>query len=124
MDGLFKQEGYEVVGAAMEVFNQMGSGYLEEVYQECLGLEFQQRCIPFESQPKLSLFYKGEKLAKYYRPDFYAYDGIIVELKAIKQIGNGEFAQILNYLKGTDKRVGYLLNFGSSGDLEWKRFVK
>ncbi len=124
MNGLLKQEGYNVVGAAMEVFNQMGSGYLEEVYQECLGLEFHQRGIPFESQPKLSLFYKGEKLAKYYRPDYYAYDGIIVELKAIKQIGDWEFAQILNYLKGTAKRVGYLLNFGSISDLEWKRFVK
>jgi len=61
MDGLFKQEGYDVVGAAMEVYNQMRSGYFEEVYQECLELEFPQRGIPCESQPKLSLFYKEQR---------------------------------------------------------------
>ena len=56
-------------------------------------------------------------------PDLYVYGGIAVELKAMKHLGNDEYAQILNYLKGTEKRVGYLLNFGSPNELEWKRFV-
>ena len=71
MNELFKQEGYELVGAAMEVYNVMGAGYLEDVYQECLERELKLRVIPFESQPKLSLFYKGEQLSQYYRPDLY-----------------------------------------------------
>jgi GxxExxY protein len=123
MDEILKQEGYELVGAAMEVYNVMGSGYLEDVYQECLERELTLRTIPFESQPQLDLYYKGEKLGRYYRPDFYVYDGIVVELKAVKKLGRDEMAQILNYLKGAEKRVGYLLNFGSSRELEWKRFV-
>jgi len=120
---MFKEEGYKLVGAAMEVYNTMGMGYLEEVYQECLERELVLRGILFESQPMLSLFYKGEKLNKHYRPDLYVYEEIVVELKAMRHFGNDEFAQILNYLKGTEKRVGYLLNFSSANELEWKRFV-
>jgi GxxExxY protein len=123
MNDLFKQEGYELVGAAMEVYNVMGAGYLEDVYQECLERELKLRAIPFERQPKLSLFYKGEQLSQYYRPDLYVYSGIVVELKALKRLGNDEMAQILNYLKGAEKQVGYLLNFGATKELEWKRFV-
>jgi GxxExxY protein len=123
MKEMYKQEGYKLVGAAMEVYNNMGTGYLEEVYQECLERELALRGIPFESQPLLSLFYKGEKLNKHYRPDLYVYGGIVVELKALKHLGNDEFAQILNYLRGTRKRVGYLLNFGSAKEIEWKRIV-
>ena len=119
----FKQEGYEFVGAAMEVYNVMGPGYLEEVYQECLERELALRNIPFESQPQLNLYYKGEPLDKYYRPDLYVHSGIVVELKALKRLSNDEVAQNLNYLKGTNKQVGYLLNFSAPEDLEWKRFV-
>ena len=123
MEPIFSKEGYELVGAAIEVYNQMGPGYLEEVYQECLELELKIRDIPFESQPKLSLSYKGNQLTKYYRPDLYVYNGIIVELKAVKELSEIEFAQIINYLKGTEKRVGYLLNYGCAKQLEWKRFI-
>ena len=123
MNALFKQEGYELVGAAMEVYNVMGAGYLEDVYQECLERELNLRAVPFESQPKLSLFYKGEQLYRYYRPDLYVFSGIVVELKALKKLGNDEMAQILNYMKGKEKQVGYLLNFGATKELEWRRFV-
>jgi GxxExxY protein len=123
MNEIFKQEGYELVGAAMEVYNVMGPGYLEEVYQECLERELKLREIPFQSQPQLNLYYKGEHLSRYYRPDLFVYSGIVVELKALKRLGNDEMAQILNYLKGTNKQVGYLLNFSAPKELEWKRFV-
>jgi len=123
MNRNFKQEGYELVGAAMEVYNVMGPGYLEEVYQECLEKELTLREIPFQSQSQLNLYYKGEQLSRYYRPDLYVYNGIVVELKALKKLSNDEMAQILNYLKGAEKRVGYLLNFGPPKELEWKRFV-
>lgn len=123
MKEIFKQEGYNLIGAAMEVYNQMGSGFLEEIYQECLEIELKLRGIVYESKPKLVIFYKKNRLNKYYQPDLYVYNGIIVELKAIKHLGDNEIAQILNYLKGSEKRVGYLINYGCPTELEWKRFI-
>ena len=123
MKEIFKQEGYNLIGAAMEVYNQLGSGFLEEIYQECLEIELKLRGIVYESKPKLTIFYKKNKLNKYYQPDLYVYNGIIVELKAIKHLGDNEIAQILNYLKGSEKRVGYLINYGCPTELEWKRFI-
>ena len=123
VDQMYKQEGYNLIGAAMEVYNSMGHGFLEEVYHECLEIELKLRDIPFRSQPKLILNYKSEQLAKFYMPDLYVYDDIVVELKAIKQLTDDHTAQIMNYLKATQKPVGYLLNFGSPKELEWKRII-
>lgn len=123
MDALLKQEGYDLVGAAFEVYNDKGHGFLEEVYQECLEIELELRSIPFESQPELRLYYKGRELKKCYRPDLFVCDGIVVELKAMKALTDNETAQLMNYLKATGMRVGYLLNFGNATELEWKRLV-
>lgn len=115
--------GYELVGAAFEVYNEKGNGFLEEVYQECLELELGFRSIPHVAQPELPIHYKGHRLEKTYRPDLYVHDGIIVELKAVKQLTDEHWAQLMNYLKATGKTVGYLLNFGNAQKLEWKRVV-
>ena len=123
MDELYSREGYELVGAAMEVYNIRGHGFHEEVYQECLEIELSLRGIPFESQPELKLSYKEHELRRRYQPDMYVHGGMVVELKAIKELTSSDEAQLLNYLKGTGKRVGYLLNFGHVDGLEWKRFV-
>ena len=123
MDEFFKQEGYDLVGAAMEVYNQVGQGFHEEVYQECLELELAARRIPFIPQPDVALFYKGRELRKRYKPDLIVFEGILAELKALKALTSNEEAQLLNYLHASHKRVGYLLNFGSPTGLEWKRFV-
>lgn len=123
MDGPFKDEGYALVGAAMEVYNEKGYGYLEDVYQECLEIELSLQKIPFQSQAELALSYKGIPLSKRYRPDLLVYGELIVELKALKSIGPAEEAQLLNYLKGTGKMVGYLINFGAPRELEWKRMI-
>ena len=120
---MYEQEGYNLVGAAIEVYNTLGHGFLEEVYQECLEIELALRDIPFQSHPKLILSYKGKRLEKYYIPDLYVYDGIIVELKAIKQLVDEHKAQIMNYLRAAEKPVGYLLNFGCTEELEWKRII-
>lgn len=121
---MFEDEGYALVGAAMEVFNVRGFGFYEEVYQECMEIELDQRDIPFQSQAELKLDYKGIVLDKRYRPDLIVHDGIIVELKVLKELGKSEMAQVLNYLRASkDHRVGYLLNFGNSAELEWRRFV-
>jgi GxxExxY protein len=120
---LFKEEVFLIVGAAMEVYNQLGNGFLEGVYQEALVMEFGLRGIPFQAQALLHITYKGRVLEHQYVPDFVVYDQIIIELKAIKAIGANEEAQLLNYLKASGLRVGLLLNFGAERRLEWSRFV-
>lgn len=119
---LLKEEVYAIVGAAMEVSNELGSGFLEAVYQEALGIELEMRALPFIPQPRIRIAYKGRTLAKEYIPDFICFDEIVVEIKAVKELTNIEQAQLLNYLKAPEKPVGVLLNFGSP-KLEWKRMV-
>jgi len=119
---ILKEEVYRIVGAAIEVSNEMGAGFLEAVYQEALGIELKSRALPFVAQPTVRIAYKGRILAKEYVPDFVCYDQIIVEIKAIKALTTIEQAQLLNYLKATGKPVGLLLNFGAP-KLEWKRMV-
>lgn len=110
---LFADECYAIQGAVFDVYRQMGCGFLEAVYQECLEKEFRNRQMPFEAQKELILTYKGDQLAQPYRPDFICYGEIIVELKAVKEIAPEHKAQLLNYLKATGLELGLLVNFGS-----------
>jgi GxxExxY protein len=117
-------EGYSMIGACFEVYNEMGNGYLEDVYQESLELELHDRKIPFVTKPKLPVFYKGRPLRKQYEADLIVFDRIIVELKAVKALLPEHEAQLLNYLKATGRRVGYLVNFGAFPKLDWRRRVR
>lgn len=119
---LFREEVFRVVGAAMSVANNLGCGFLEAVYQEALEIEFRDSSVPFEAQKAIDIFYKGIPLNKSYVADFLCYGAIIVEIKAIKEIGPLEEAQIINYLKATKKTVGVIINFGGKR-MEWKRYV-
>ena len=109
---LFKDEVYAIQGAVFDVYREMGCGFLEPVYQECLEKELKLRGIPFESQKELRLSYKGEVLNLTYKPDLVCYGTVIVELKAIKEIDDVHRAQVFNYLKATGLRLGLLVNFG------------
>ena len=120
---LFSQEGYVLMGAAFEVYNQLGSGFLEEVYQEALEIELADREIPFVSKPRLAVSYKARPLKKYYEADLLVHSEIIVELKATRATAPEHEAQLLNELKATRKRVGYLINFGTAPRLYWSRRV-
>ena len=106
MELLYKEEVFKVVGAAMEVYNDLGPGFLEAVYHEALEIEFKQQEIPFESQKSLSIKYKGQPLQKSYVSDFLVYGKIVVELKALDRLSGTEEAQVLNYLKATSLRLG------------------
>ena len=106
----------------MNVHSELGSGFLEAVYQEALGIEFGLRKIPFQKEIELPVCYKEVVLSTSYRADFICYDDIIIELKAITQMSGKEESQIINYLKATRLKIGLLLNFGSS-KLEYKRFI-
>jgi len=120
---LHGEETFRIQGAIYEVNRVMGAGFLEAVYQECLALEFAARAIPFVASPVLALDYKSVRLKQTYSPDFVCFDSIIVELKATRDLAPEHRAQILNYLKATGRRVGLLVNFGTSPRAQVERFA-
>jgi len=119
---MLKQEGYDLMGAAFEVYNVIGYGMAEEIYQQSLEIELGLRNIPFKSKAELEVSYKNHKLSTVYRPDLLVYE-IVVELKAVKALAPEHEAQLFNYMRISKKKVGYLINFGASEELEWKRLV-
>ncbi len=123
MEMILKDEVFQIIGAAIEVHRELGNGFLEAVYQEAMELELASRDISFSSQVPLKILYKGKMLVKEYMPDLLCFDSMIVELKALNKLSGQEEAQIINYLKATGLHVGLLINFGSRGKLEWKKFV-
>ena len=109
---LFKDESYAIQGAIFEVYREMGCGFLESVYQECLEIELHSRGIPFVAQQELQLHYKSNPLRTKFIPDFVCYGQIVVELKAVKDIAPEHKAQVIIYLKATGMKLGLLVNFG------------
>ena len=120
---VLKEEVYEIIGAAMEVYYQLRPGFLEPIYQEAFQIELRRRRIPFKPKEELRIRYKGELLDKKYVPDLLCFNQIIVELKACERLIACDVAQLLNYMRMTRTRVGLLINFGSRPKLEWKRYV-
>ena len=124
VDLIFEEDSYRIRGAVFEVYREMGCGFLEAVYQECLEKEFRKQSIPFVAQGELILHYKGERLTQVYMPDFVCFDRIIVEIKAVKKPGDEHRAQIHNYLNATGLTLGLLVNFGHHPKAEIERVVK
>lgn len=120
---IYKDEGYKLMGAAFEVYNERGYGLGEEIYQECMEIELELRSIPFQSKRSLACFYKGRELRKSYVPDLYIFGCVLTELKAVSQLLPEHEAQLVNYLRLTRQPVGYLINFGNRVELEWKRII-
>jgi GxxExxY protein len=120
---LFESETHAILGACFEVYREKGCGFLEDVYQECLEIEFRNRNIPFAARVPLILSYKGQTLRKFYEPDFICFEEVIVEIKACKNLEDVHRAQLMNYLKATGKRVGLLLNFGHYPKAQYERFA-
>ena len=116
------QRTYAIIGAAMEVHRELGSGFLEAVYHEVLTIEMTSRNIQFVHEVELPVIYKGQQLATSYRADFICFDTVILEIKALGKLNTLQEAQILNYLKATGLGVGLLINFGAES-LQYKRFV-
>ena len=109
---IYQEESYAIQGAIFAVYKEMGSGFLEAVYQECLERELKARGIPFKSQAEIQIFYNGVPLRQTYRADMVCYDKIILELKAVRNLLPEHSAQLQNYLRATGMRLGLLVNFG------------
>jgi GxxExxY protein len=110
-----------VIGAAYEVANQLGGGFLEKVYERALLRELRLRSIPADAQSAIRVSYKGESVGEYHA-DLLVDGRLIVELKCVDQFTNEHLAQCLNYLKATGKRLALLVNFQKS-KVEWRRIV-
>jgi GxxExxY protein len=123
MDLVLRDESYAVMGACFEVFKEMGTGFLESVYEECLEIELELQCVPFKVQVELPLTYKKRRLRKTFQPDFICFGAVVVEIKAASQLTDIHRAQLLNYLKATGYRLGLLVNFHGHPKLEWERIV-
>ena len=120
---LYKKESYAIIGAAMEVYNELGPGFLEIIYHDAIKIELAEQGIPFESEKPLHVYYRGHTLAHEYVADLICYDRILVELKAQKEIHDAHLAQVMNYLKATGLALGYVINFGNPEKLQWKRVL-
>lgn len=119
----YKQESYSIIGAALEVYNNLRHGFLEPVYQEALEREFSARSIPYEREKELTIYYKDKPLKQTYKADFVCYGEIIVELKAVSELNDAHRSQLYNYLHATGCTLGILINFGNSERLEYERKV-
>jgi GxxExxY protein len=116
------QQTFAIIGAAMEVHGLLGPGLPETAYCGALVIEFGLRDIPFFTEVPCPVVYKGRKLPGHYRADFVCFDRVVVEVKARTTMGPAEYAQVLNYLKASGRRVGLLLNFATP-KLDYRRFV-
>ena len=122
MSFLFKQECFDIIGACMELHRELGKGYSEAVYQQTLGIVFEEKGIPAEREVLLPIYFHGRKLEKIYKADFLVFGEIILELKAVSDLLPEHRAQLINYLKITKKKVGLLVNFAKPS-LQFERLV-
>lgn len=119
---IYKQESYRIIGSCLAVYNKLGSGFLESVYQEALEIQFNQDEIPFEKEKRLHIQFDDVKLDKFFKADYVCFRTIIVELKATPFIHKNDTAQVFNYLRATDMRLGIIVNFGEKS-LIYKRIL-
>ena len=103
--------GTKIVDAAYQVHKELGPGLLESVYEECLVREFEENNLSVKRQVSVPLFYRGKALDSQLRIDLLVEDSIIIELKAVERLLPVHEAQLLSYLRLSQKRLGYLINF-------------
>ena len=118
---LYKEITQEIIGASFEVYKILGYGFLEKVYENALVEELKRRKVKVNQQQAIKVYYKKALVGEYIA-DLLVDNKVIVELKAEKEFNTGHEAQLLNYLKASDMKVGILLNFGRK-KCEFKRLI-
>ena len=118
----YKQQMYNIIGAAMSLYNELGPGFSEPIYQECLSVICSEKAIPWEREKELYMYFHGQKLEKKYKADFVCYDDIIVELKAVSELTKEHRAQLFNYMKITECSHGIIINFGEPKNLHSEKY--
>ena len=119
---LFEEESYAIIGTCIEVHKQLGNSFYKDVYNEVLQRELTKRNIPFERQKKLPLYYDGTPLTECFIADFVCFGKIIIDLKFGKIDLENEKIQVINYLKATQFKLGFVVHFGEKS-LKWKRLI-
>jgi GxxExxY protein len=104
----------EIIGAAYAVYNEMGFGFLESVYESCMLVELSSRGLFAEVQKPIEVLYRGQPIG-YFVADLIVDDIVIVELKSVRELIEAHEVQLVNYLTATGKPVGLLINFGANG---------
>ena len=120
-DVVYKELSYQIMAAVFEVYNTLGFGFLEKVYERALLKELCLRGILVEAQKEIKVFYKGDEIGTYFA-DLVVNDEILLELKAVESLNNIHKAQVLNYLKATGFKLGLLINFGRER-VQYERLV-
>ena len=111
----------EIIRIFFKVYNTLGYGFLEKVYENAMMIDMRKSRLLAVSQSKIKVVYENEVIGEYYA-DLLVDDKVIVEIKAAKHITDDHEAQLLNYLKATNKEVGLLLNFGPKPEISRKVF--
>jgi len=113
----------KIIESFYQVYNTLGYGFLEKVYENSLVLELNKKGLKVESQKNIKVYYDGFEVGDYYA-DLLVEDLVIVELKAAENICEAHEAQLINYLKATDVEVGLILNFGKKPEFRRKIYTK
>jgi GxxExxY protein len=118
----YKELTEKIIGCAYRVYNKMGFGYLESVYEKCMLIELRKAGFDIESQKPIRVQYDGEVVGDFIA-DILVNDTVILELKSVRKLVEAHEVQLVNYLVATGKPVGLLINFGETR-VEVKRKVK
>ena len=120
----YKQVVYDIIGASMDVYNELGFGLRESVYQEALEIELKERGILCEREKCVHIYYKQQELKQFYKLDMLVNGDIIVELKSALELSPDHRSQLFNYMRLTHMPVGILINFGDMDNLQGERYVR
>lgn len=120
---LYQELTDKILKAAYTVHRELGCGFLEKVYQEALAIQLEEMGIRFEREKHLPISYHGHRLACDYVADFVVDEKVIIELKAVSALDKVHEAQLINYLKATGIKVGFLMNFGTI-KFDFKRMAR
>ena len=119
----YKEITHKIIGAAYQVFNELGFGFLESVYHNAMLIELAKYDLKVESEKPLKVYYDDQIVGEF-NSDLFVENTVVVELKSVQNIAKGHEVQLVNYLNGLRKEIGLLINFGPSGVEVKRKFRK